>query len=117
MRVPFGRHYSGMSRTWTSFLKYVAYSGSILEPFLIWTSLFKFVAYLDVILEVCRDIQKNENGSLTLCLVAFIILLQVYSYLYVYLMQMNVKTEKTCQILEKAFGKYVFGGSTSFHSC
>ena len=116
-RFSFGHHYPSLSRIWTLFLKYIAYSGSIIEPFLIWTSLFKFVAHLDLILEVCRDIQKNENGSLTLCMVAFIIPLQVYPYLYVYFMQMNVKAEKTCQILEKAFGKYVFRGSTSFHSC
>jgi len=32
-------------------------------------------------------------------MVAFIIPLQVYSYSYVYLMQINVKAEKTCQII------------------
>jgi hypothetical protein len=138
-RVPFGRHYSGVSRMWTSFLKRVAYLGFILEPFLIWTSLFKFVAYLDIVLEVCRDIQKNENSWLTLCmwhlsyltsssmgrslttectaalgLLCCIIPLQLYLYSYVFLMQMNVKAEKTCQM---SFEKYVFRGSTPFHSC
>jgi len=106
-----------VSRTWTSFLKFVAYLGSILEALPILDVIFQVFAYLGIILEVCRDIQMNENGSLIFGHDGIYRTFKVYSYSYVYLMQMNVKAEKTCQIIEKASGKYVFRGSTSFHSC
>jgi hypothetical protein len=131
----------------TSLFKFVAYLDVNLDACPIWTSLFERVSYVDVILEVCRlfglhywtishlDViiqvcrlfghrswsvsrHTKEWEELTNFVhVAFIIPLQVYLYSYVVLMQMKVKAEKTCQIIEKAFGKYVFRGSTSFHFC
>jgi len=102
---------------WTSFLKFFTYLGSILEAFSILDVIFQVFADLGIILEVCRDVQKNENGSLIFVHDSIYHTFKVYSYSYVYLMQMNVKAEKTCQTIEKASGKYVFRGSTSFHSC